>query len=62
MLLAEKIFVLTIDEESGKMNAPLFYGYAVTGALFIELLFLKKITLEKLAAIISKKLKEHNIE
>ena len=47
MLLAEKIFVLTIDEESGKMNAPLFYGYAVTGALLIELLFLKKISLEK---------------
>jgi len=47
MLLAEKIVVLTIDEETGEMNAPLFFGYAVLGALIIELLFLKKIRLEK---------------
>ncbi|MBK5115209.1 MAG: GPP34 family phosphoprotein [Candidatus Heimdallarchaeota archaeon] len=47
MLLAEKMFVLTIDEESGKMNTPFLFGYAITGALLIELLFLKKITLEK---------------
>ena len=47
MLIAEKIFVLTIDEESGKMKNPFFFNYAITGALLIELLFLKKITLEK---------------
>jgi len=47
MLLAEKIFVLTIDEESGKMSAPMFFGYAITGALLMELLLLKKIALEK---------------
>ncbi len=47
MLLAEKLFVLTIDEETGKMNYPFLFAYATTGALLIELLFLKKITLEK---------------
>ncbi|MCE7745502.1 MAG: GPP34 family phosphoprotein [Candidatus Heimdallarchaeota archaeon] len=47
MLLAEKLFVLTIDEESGKMNTPFLFSYVITGALLIELLFLKKITLEK---------------
>ncbi|MCK5046622.1 MAG: GPP34 family phosphoprotein [Candidatus Heimdallarchaeota archaeon] len=47
MLIAEKIFVLTIDEESGKMNTPFLFSYAITGAVLMELLFLKKITLEK---------------
>ena len=47
MLLAEKMFVLTIDEETRKMNTPFLFSYAITGALLIELLFLKKITLEK---------------
>lgn len=47
MLLVEKLFVLTIDEETGKMNTPFLFSYAITGAVLIELLFLKKITLEK---------------
>ncbi|NPE09527.1 MAG: GPP34 family phosphoprotein [Asgard group archaeon] len=47
MLLAEKMFVLTIDEETGKMNYPFLFSYVITGALLIELLFLKKISLEK---------------
>lgn len=47
MLLAEKMFVLTIDEETGKMNYPYLFAYAIIGTLIIELLFLKKITLEK---------------
>ena len=47
MLLVEKLFVLTIDEETGKMNTPFLFSYAITGAVLMELLFLKKITLEK---------------
>ena len=47
MLLAEKMFVLTIDEETGKMSYPFLFCYAIIGALIMELLLLKKITLEK---------------
>ncbi|MHA1435920.1 MAG: GOLPH3/VPS74 family protein [Candidatus Heimdallarchaeota archaeon] len=47
MLLAEKYLVLLIDEETSEMKEPLFFRYAYTGALIIELLLQKKITLEK---------------
>ncbi len=47
MLLAEKIFILTINEKTGKIKKPLFFDYAIIGAVLLELLFLKKIILEK---------------
>jgi len=47
MLTAEKFLILLINEETAKMKTPLFFRYAYTGALIIELLTLKKIALEK---------------
>ena len=47
MLLAEKFLLLLIDKETSVMKTPMFFRYAYTGAVIIELLSLNKITLEK---------------